>query len=504
MNGAELLEKIPEDPKDLERWIIDNGQHTYIIKDGDDGTCTKCGSNVQMGNCKHNEIIYCHHCNSEAQVKEKRYKRKKLTEYGRILWFSKKGKSIYAKLALFEINFEAETGMPEVKINVTDIYKFSEKEILRFKYECKWNSGWKYDWYPMKNITIPGLATSGFGQGNRYNREVIYDKNFDIFKNSDLKYAAVKDFYKKYELYFSALINYIRDSLKYSSLELLRKAGFEKLVLNRVHEQYGVSSIYWRGNDLRKILRLDNMDEVRKLRGCEMKELLDYQVLKKAGYICKSAKEANEVAWMWGYYKEEMKENIDLLSKTVPFIKANKYLIKQKRKLGGHNLARTYLDYLKECKKLNMNLTDKNILFPKKLQEAHEKTSAQIKAIADEVKNTKIREKAERLASMNWQDSGLIIRVATTAEEIIREGKNQHHCVGSYVDKVADRNSNIFFIRKAGEIDKAYYTLELSLTAGNYRLTQCRGYQNCGMTEDVEEFVNKWIKEIVSKERIVA
>lgn len=40
-------------------------------------------------------------------------------------------------------------------------------------------------------------------------------------------------------------------------------------------------------------------------------------------------------------------------------------------------------------------------------------------------------------------------------EEIIREGKNQHHCVGSYVDKVADRNSNIFFIRKAGEIDKA-------------------------------------------------
>ena len=151
-----------------------------------------------------------------------------------------------------------------------------------------------------------------------------------------------------------------------------------------------------------------------------------------------------------------------------------------------------------------MNLTDKNILFPKKLQEAHEKTSAQIKAIADEVKNTKIREKAERLASMNWQDSGLIIRVATTAEEIIREGKNQHHCVGSYVDKVADRNSNIFFIRKAGEIDKAYYTLELSLTAGNYRLTQCRGYQNCGMTEDVEEIVNKWIKEIVSKERIVA
>lgn len=497
MTGEELLKEMPKDPKHLDKWIVSQALQTYLIKEKDILICSRCGKTYKLkSHVKHNQKVYCQKCGSQAVVKNKELGRKMLTEYGRVLWFTKKRDSIYAKLALYEINFEGV--LPTVAKIVTDIYKFNAKEQLRFQYKIRWYGGWGYHWEAMIRVAIPGLSTGGnsFGYGNKYDRELIYDCNFDIFKDSCLKYADVKQFHEDNRLSFKGLVNYIRDSLKYQSIEILRKAGFKRLVLDRIKECSGIKNIYWQGKELKKILRVADMNEVRKLRGASLAELQDYKMLKKAGIVCKSIQEVKNVISFFGYRAEK---NVLELSRIIELRRAIKYLKKQSEKLGKRDLARTYIDYLDECKKLEYNIKDKSVLFPKDLGEAHARTSAQIKILASEKENEAIKVKAEILKELNWEYQGLIIRAAETAAEIINEGKEQKHCVGRYVGKVANGNSNIFFVRTKNEPEKAYYTVELILDSIGYHFAQCRGYKNRDMTEEVQNFVDKWLKEVVAK-----
>lgn len=63
-----------------------------------------------------------------------------------------------------------------------------------------------------------------------------------------------------------------------------------------------------------------------------------------------------------------------------------KYLEKQEEIRGKKDLwdsfyktSRMYRDYIEECQTLELDLNDKQVLFPKNLKQAHERTMAQIK-----------------------------------------------------------------------------------------------------------------------------
>ena len=60
-----------------------------------------------------------------------------------------------------------------------------------------------------------------------------------------------------------------------------------------------------------------------------------------------------------------------------------------------------------------------------------------------------------------------------------------HHCVGSYVQKVADGKTTILFLRRASAPDEPFYTMEV---IGN-QMIQCRAKNNGAMTKEVEDFV---------------
>ena len=59
---------------------------------------------------------------------------------------------------------------------------------------------------------------------------------------------------------------------------------------------------------------------------------------------------------------------------------------------------------------------------------------------------------------------GLILRVPQDAQEIKNEGAILHHCVGTYVERVAKGLTHIFFIRKEKEPDTPYFTMEYNLS----------------------------------------
>lgn len=88
---------------------------------------------------------------------------------------------------------------------------------------------------------------------------------------------------------------------------------------------------------------------------------------------------------------------------------------------------------------------------------------------------------------------GLLLVVPASAEDIKAEGAALHHCVGTYVDRVARGETNIFFIRKEQEPDKPYFTMEWK----DNDIVQCRGSRNCGMPPEVKAFTEAFKKKML-------
>ena len=181
------------------------------------------------------------------------------------------------------------------------------------------------------------------------------------------------------------------------------------------------------------------------------------------------------------------------------------------------NCAKDWLDYLAWCKELKYDLTNMFFYFPKNFKKVHDRTAAEYQAVQDKKAAEKKRWEEERIKreaeamkklleemleenagidnAFLIKGKGLILRVPRDAQEIKNEGAALHHCVGTYVDRVAKGQTHIFFVRRVEEPDTPYFTMEYN----NGRVIQCRGSHNCGMPASVKAFVAAFEK--LMKER---
>lgn len=68
---------------------------------------------------------------------------------------------------------------------------------------------------------------------------------------------------------------------------------------------------------------------------------------------------------------------------------------------------------------------------------------------------------ASHSEAWNFEYGDYKVFIPSTAQEIIDEGKNMHHCVGSYVDKVVNNDCYICFIRRKDTPNKCYITCQV-------------------------------------------
>ena len=61
-----------------------------------------------------------------------------------------------------------------------------------------------------------------------------------------------------------------------------------------------------------------------------------------------------------------------------------------------------------------------------------------------------------------------------------------HHCVATYIDRVAKGETCILFIREKERKEEPFYTMEVR----NGEVIQCRAKYNGEMTEPVKKLVN--------------
>ena len=96
----------------------------------------------------------------------------------------------------------------------------------------------------------------------------------------------------------------------------------------------------------------------------------------------------------------------------------------------------------------------------------------------------------------NFTYGGLFCRPAENTGELVAEGMQLTHCVGTYAERYANFKTHIIFIRHVAAPDKPYYTMEVSI---DNHIVQVRGFKNCGQTDEVQEFVNHFKTEVLSK-----
>ena len=411
------------------------------------------------------------------------------------------------------------------------IVKFGDGKITSTK-EYEWNtykSGREMRWCPADHGVRYGCS-----------RTLLYPNNLpQAWEHTPMKYSAFELLSTHIETvpvdYEGGILAY----LNFNRLEWFIKMGLNNLTVDYINNWHYsmVGKINTSGKTIYDILRLDK-ERVRILQeidgdnkvlrllqvareiGLRVKasQLKDFyesfecntDLLKKCGekvtmhklvrYISRESENypinSKQCTWRYGYYVHECGGD-----KTDPRIERKQ------------NMARDWMEYLGWCRELRYDLDNMFIYMPNNFKKVHDRTAKEYQALIDkramEAKRREAKVAAERLREIkkgmeeifkmnegvdafSIRGKGLLLVVPSSAEEIKAEGEALHHCVGSYVEKLAKGLTQIFFVRKADAPEKPYFTMEWK----DGHVVQCRGLRNCGMPVEVKAFCDTFEKKM--------
>lgn len=169
----------------------------------------------------------------------------------------------------------------------------------------------------------------------------------------------------------------------------------------------------------------------------------------------------------------------------------------------GHDPGE-WADYLRMAKQLGYDMHSKAVLFPKGLTELHNKVTKEMRVMKSAEKEKKYQKRKAELKKYLYKTSKYTIVIPESLEAIITEGQELHHCVGAYVEAVAEGRTNILFIREIGKEDNPYYTMEIR----DERIVQYRGAYNNRhanpVPKSMKQFVKMFEQNMIRKQRKAA
>lgn len=152
------------------------------------------------------------------------------------------------------------------------------------------------------------------------------------------------------------------------------------------------------------------------------------------------------------------------------------------------SILSTYNDCLNIQKQIYGKVKEK---YPEHLKECHDKVTLIYNLNLQYFKEQKVKKLKVHNKELEISGKTYSIIAAKTSEDLISEGINLHHCVGSYVDKVNDGDCSIFFLRKTDELDTSLITIEVV----DDKVLQVRGLCERRMDNKERNFLNRWVKE---------
>ncbi|MCI2105425.1 MAG: PcfJ domain-containing protein [Intestinimonas sp.] len=493
-------------PEGLEEWVrreIIGRDHTLVYKKGNvRGVCFRCGRKVHAGpwqRFRQFSITRCPDCGEEVICVLSRTDHFR-AEYVKNIVAAQLGTD--GKTVFFR--------QWHVKRDPTARYEQVAPWLEEFgRYAVRGNRAAKWLHEYKENYCMNAYRYR-MDVWTRFSGVEVYDGSYEFFEGSlegavagtRLQYADIPGYhqtswtqYRDGGYGYHNVVRYAMDWARYPVMEFLWKAGYKNLVFQRVA---GLSK--------------ENRNAVRWSRG-KLKECFKFplRLLKLKPADQWNMEDVQKLTKLWGYHELgslaerdisemlEMDLHFDLLENAMayaPLRKIIKYLSGQTEAHHG-NLEQTYRDYIQECGQLRLDLHSREILFPRDLQEAHNRTMAQISYQKNKADQEKFAAQVKKLERWAWERGALLIRPARAQKELSDEGAALHHCVGGYIQRVANGETAIFFVRKKAEPEKPYFTLELR----DKRVIQCRTKNNKSyeLVPEIRNFVVSWLEERVNK-----
>lgn len=495
---------IPELPEDFEEvcYQLLSPVRNYYRREGKIANCIcgKCGKHFIKGSIKREmqpedylppkkgEIGMCPHCGNKGPWEWKRVTHIFHESYRMLILQETTDHDLIARTFSIYQSYNQRGTTRECKeirrifFRKGDVYKFYN----RYCYSSK---GWERTW-----------DTSSGGEG--YQEDVIHTGWEEEIKHSNFKY-----FFDICQYAFGTgeiqrswlMLNALEACANNPAMEMFFKTGMFKLVDFMISKKGITKYVNRRAKTPLKQLRLADKTMLNRL--IREKGSLDYlkilQLETKTGerYTEKQEKFIVEIYRMWNGEKK--------IQKLLTYMSLEKLMnrVERYKKENNHSLYQVidrYCDYLEMRKELGYDMENEVFLFPKNLEKKHQEMVNEKNKRADELYITRmkseygeIEKKFKKLdKKYHYEKDGLEIRPARDAEEIVMEGRKQHHCVGreTYLKKHNQGKTFILLLRKMENLDAPYYTIEI---LGNEIL---QWYGKFDKKPDKEK-IEKWLEE---------
>lgn len=298
---------------------------------------------------------------------------------------------------------------------------------------------------------------------------------------SGLKYCAIEKFYEDVYTYIpeeesifdeenmlKLIIPYLSHAAMRPQVEMAVKLGLGAFVNDLIQNQANTVDLNWNAKNPAAFLKLNKQDARAFLQDPDPGLLHYIHVIQKSGSETTTA-EIIEAAAVIG------RQNIDKVAKICT---AHGLQMKNVcRYLGTPARAELWTDYVDMAGQLGYDISTKDLILPKNLEERHDMAADNFKIHREEVQNKAYLPRYRMLCKKygfrmgEWE-----IIVPTTLNEIIAEGKTLHHCVGGYASRHIEGKTTILFLRKARTPWRSFLTIELNEEKGEIR--QIHGYKD--------------------------
>lgn len=497
----ERMHLVPDLPSDFDRFIdekvlysANHMYYTYENKKEVKGYCTHCKTSTKIARPKNGETGVCPVCGFGVTYKSRGRAKPIRVNSSAILMQSVGDEMLFRR---FEVSRYEDGIEGDVRTSYTE-------KIRVFKSKGK-EERYVYRSFKNQNFQAWQISTPSW---NDYIRSgVLYAENIEdlLLRFPQYRYSAIKQLAMNSPDFAFDPMQYLDTYLKYPVMEYLVKAGLYRLVKGITLEDYRISSLNTQKRSLNEVLALntENRKLLQKING-GFEEL---EILRRAQRRGVTLTEESVTYLLYTLFyayfmipileittfhkaRRFIEEQTNAYSNNSDYVQSCYYRADRKTDRVRHQVAQDYRDYLDLCKELDKDLKNEFLLFPKDLQSAHEKAIQEVRSLRDEKRkkekeaNYKIIEEMQGPldAAYHFEHANLLIRAPISAVEIIEEGEALHHCVESYIDRVAKKETVILFLRKKSEVKKPYVTVEVR----DNKVIQYRGFSN-KLPENIEE-----------------
>lgn len=453
------------------------------------GYCTHCGKESKLAvKPEHNGFVKCPACGRQVITKSDRMGTKHLYDDGGYNFIRWRQGALYILHCCIAFDYRGNKYHPKITISCNAVWVFAEDKFESYKTAYGWDA-------------VSKSYTGWFRKLKTVGREQYNDSGsvltFETIKGSWLENSRLFEFIQfngKHDI--NNVIDYLVAYQKHPNIANLvnerqyqfakEYVFYNKALANRV--------IDWRKVRPHEMLRVqkEELPTLETLSNGHIYRALLYQKARAAGHRL-NEQQLNTLSGMYNleFERRPVKDAI----KSGRIIKLLNYIRSQKGKdarlASNGNMLHYWEDYLKECDILEYNLKDDSIYYPPDLMKAHERTMKLIKIVEDEKSREEMEKRLEQISWMAWEDSGIMIRPAESANELKDEGASLSHCVGGYAERYRKGQTAIFFIRRSEQPKESWFTLELD--EKGLVVKQNRGLKNCDPPQEVKDFVKRWL-----------